>query len=221
MAGFGIFDLLVLVFLAVFVLIYAKRGFIKTVLKFAKTLLAFLMASLLGSRVGAALCNAFIGEKVRASVFDKILAMYENTAGGLQADAVMSEFPGFLQTESVREALLASEGKGEVMVQNVTDAIATPIATAISNILGYILVFVVSLIVFSIATIFLGKLVEKIPVIGRINSVLGGVLGFAVALLILFVVSAVLKLVASDSSFLGSSFFLNLFGNAAFGILNL
>ena len=218
---FSAFDLLALIFLVVFVLVYAKKGFIKTVLKFAKTLLAFVTAALLGTRVGAALCEAFIGDAVRESVFDKVKSMYDSTAGSLRADAVMSEFPSFLQIEGVRDALIAGEGKGEDVVQSVTDAIATPTSTAISNVVGYILVFVISLIVFSIVTAFLSKLVEKIPLIGRINSILGGVLGFAVALLILFAVSAVLKLIASDTAFFGGSFFLNLLGDIVFGILNL
>jgi len=213
--GHIFWDVVFLVVFVLFVFLYAKRGLIKSIVHFFKTLLAFVAAFLFGGAVGDFLREAFIGNAVNRFVYDKIHSMYESTTAGLSAEEILEAFPAFLRTDSVREALIACEGSGEAMIQSAADAVSNPIATAISNVLGYIGVFLVALIAFWIVAVILTKIIEKISVLGFLNTVLGGVFGCLIALVVLFVAASVIKLFFGGSSVYEDSVFVKLLGNSS------
>ncbi|MBR3894741.1 MAG: CvpA family protein [Clostridia bacterium] len=212
--GHVFFDVVFLLVFVLFVFLYARRGLIKSVVHFFKTLLAFVAAFLFGGAVGGFLCDAFVGSAVNRFVYDKIQSMYAGTAG-LSAEEILEAFPAFLRTESVREALVACEGSGETMIQSAADAVSAPIATAISNVVGYIAVFVIALIVFWIGAAILTKIVERISILGRLNTVLGALFGFLIALVVLFTAASVLKLFFGGSSVYEDSVIVRLLGDSS------
>ena len=213
--GHFLLDFAFLLVFALFILLYAKRGLIKSAIHFFKTLLAIVAAYLFGGKLGALLCNGFVGNGVRGFVYDKIQAMYASAAGNLSAEEILQAFPSFLRTESVRAALAAGEGSGEMAVQSATDAISTPIASAISNVLGYIGVFLIALAVLWIVAAILTKIVEKITILDLVNTILGGVFGFVMALVILFAVASVIKLFWAQSPLYADSLLVKLLGESA------
>ena len=150
---------LILVAVAVFLIILcAKRGLIKSVIHFAKFILAFLLAYLLGSAMGGWLCNSFVYEPVYDTVYERIDAIYKDSTKGLDAESVMEELPSFVLTEDVKAKLESAEGDGEALVATMTESVARPIAELISNILGYILVFVLAFIGLAILAAILSKI---------------------------------------------------------------
>ena len=58
---------------------------------FFKTLLAFIAAYLLGGKLGAFLCDKWIGGVVRNFVYDKIQAIYAGSSGNLSAEEILEE----------------------------------------------------------------------------------------------------------------------------------
>lgn len=213
--GHVLLDLAFLLVCVFFVFLYAKRGLIKSLVHFFKTLLAFVIAFLLGDKLGAVLCDKWIGGAVNNFVYGKIQALYANASDGLSADAMLKEFPSFLRTESMQQTLSGMEGSGDAMVQSATDAISAPIATAISNVLGYVAVFLLALVFLWIAAALLTKIVERITILGTLNTVLGGIFGFVIAILILFAVSSVIRLFFGGSPIYGDSVFVKLLGDSA------
>ena len=65
-------DIIFLIFGIAIILICAKRGFLKSVIHFFKTILAFVIAYFLESRLAQFLCDNWIGGAVRNFIFDKI-----------------------------------------------------------------------------------------------------------------------------------------------------
>ena len=212
--GNWIFDLLFVLIAAVLIFACAKRGFIKSIIHFFKTLLAFVAAYLFGGQLAAFLCDHWIGGAVRGFVYGKIDAIYQGAAGSLDADAVIESMPSFLITEEVQAQLHAAQGSGEMLVNSMTDSISAPIASLFSNVLGYLLTFVIALIVLWIAAALLTKLVEHISLLHTLNVVLGCVLGLLIAVTVLLVLSSIIKFFFADSALYTESVVVKFFGES-------
>lgn len=206
---------LILVAVAIFLIIRcAMKGFIKSVIDFAKIVLAFLLAYMLGGAMGTWLCDAFIHEPVYNAVHEKIEAVYEEKTDGLDADAVMEELPSFVLTDEVKAKLEAAEGDGEAIVASMSETVARPISELISSIVGYVLVFVLALIGLLIVAAILSKLSEQIRILGALNTGLGALLGLLIAFVVIAVVASLCKAFLWNTDFYADTVVLEFFGES-------
>ena len=211
-----ILDVLFIVAAAAFVFLGIKRGFIQSVIRSAKLILAFVFAYFLGSPVAGLLKNAFIGGWVNGFVYDKVNALYQGAAN-VGVDEIVANFPGFLMTDQVKASIeSASSGEaGEALVQSVSASISDPIASLISNVLGYILVFLLSFIVLIIVAKLLTSVIDKIAILGTLNRVLGALWGALTGVLVLFVAASIVKLFLGGSDIYQTSVVVKFFGDSA------
>ena len=207
-----ILDLILLLIGATIVITCYKRGFFKSVIRFFKTILAFLAAYFLGGSVAGWLCDKWIGTAVRERVYLKVHEIYQSTADSFGADHVTSAVPDFLMSEKLKAQLSMAEGSGEELVSSMTDIIATPIATVISNALGYLGVFLLALLALWLVAMLLDGLIDKLPLIGTLNHVLGLILGLLIASTVLLVVASILELIFAQSTIYTNSILTRFFG---------
>ncbi len=193
------------------VLLYARRGFLKSLIHSMKTVLAFVIAYFLGGKLATLLADAFVSSAVRESVYKKVSSLYASGVAG--ADELGASFPSFMINEDVRARLDAATGSGEEWINTVTDAIAAPMTDVISTVIGYIAVFVISLIGLWILAAVLNRVIEYIAVLNFANILLGGILGLLLALALLFVVGSTVKFFAADTAFYAESTVLKFFGD--------
>ena len=208
-------DILFLIATAVMVIVCVKRGFLKSVIHFLKTILAFVAAYLLGAPVGRFLCEKIFLPSVRGSVYEKVHSMYSEMTAGFEPQKIIDAMPSFTMTEDVKQKLLSAEGAGEELVNTVTDSIATPIATAVSNVVAYIGVFVVAFIGFWLLAIVLTKMIENISLLDKANKILGGLLGLLIALTSLTVIASLLKLFWANEPIYADTVFVKFLGDSA------
>ena len=213
--GHIIFDVLFLLIGVGLILACAKRGFLRNIIHFCKTLLAFVAAYFFGSKLGEFLCNNFILSPVRDFVYDKIHGAYVSASESFDANAILAALPEFMKTEEVQQKILSAEGSGEQLVNNAADSIATPVATVISNILGYVGVFVIALVVLWIGAIILDKLIDHIVILDRVNTLLGALLGLLIAMVVLFVLSSALKFFFAGDPLYTDSVIVKFFGDSS------
>ncbi len=206
-------DIILAVIAVLFILIYAKRGFLKSLLHSLKNIFAFVAAYFFGGKLAAIFADAFLGTAVREAVFKKVSSLYADASNSLNMDEVTKSFPSFIMTDDVKAKLNAAEGTGDPLVNSVTDTIATPITTVISNVLGYIAVFIVALIVLSIVVAILNRIISHIAIFRFANTLLGALLGVVIAMLVLFIISSVIKFFAGDSDLYLNSAILKFFGD--------
>ena len=192
----------------------AKRGLIKSAIHFCKTILAFVFAYLFGSKLGQLVCEKWISAPVHDWVYGKLEGLYANTAEGLNVESITAAFPDFVMSEEVKANLQSASGSGEQLLNDMTDAIATPAATVISNVIGYVGVFLISIVLLSLAALLLTKLVEHISFLNTVNTVLGGVLGLLIAVTVLFVAASAIKFVAGSTEWYTKSVIVKLFGDS-------
>ena len=190
-----------LILLAAFIVIGIVRGFLFSLLSLAGFLIAVVCAFLLSKPIGDALTNSSIGTSMQGSIYDWILTKSNYAAYPLSqelAEDLLPEMlneigiPNFLNSFIISLIL-------PYIPEVATEPIGQYIAHGVANIALVVISFLVLLIVFSIALLFLkrfAKGVNKIPVVGLVNRLLGAVFGLAIGVVFLIVVSYGLNFVA-------------------------
>ena len=190
-----------LILLAAFIVIGIVRGFLFSLLSLAGLLIAVACAFLLSKPVGDALTNSSIGTSMQGSIYDWILTKSNYAAYPLSQELaedllpeILNEIgiPNFLNSFIISLIL-------PYIPEVATEPIGQYIAHGVANIALVVISFLVLLIVFSIALLFLkrfAKGVNKIPVVGLVNRLLGAVFGLAMGVVFLIVVSYGLNFVA-------------------------
>lgn len=190
-----------LILLAAFIVIGIVRGFLFSLLSLAGFLIAVACAFLLSKPVGDALTNSSIGTSMQGSIYDWILTKSNYAAYPLSQELAEDLLPEMLKEIGIPNFLnsfiitLILPYIPEVA----TEPIGQYIAHGVANIALVVISFLVLLIVFSIALLFLkrfAKGVNKIPVVGLVNRLLGAVFGLAMGVVFLIVVSYGLNFVA-------------------------
>ena len=208
-----VFALIGIIFIAVGI----KKGFIKSLIQSAKLLLSIVAAYFLGSQVGLILKDKFIFKPVYDFVFDKVNGLYLDATASLNAEEVIASFPKFLMNDELKNQITnaTSEESGAALVESVSTSIADPVSGFFANVLGYVLVFVVALIVLSIAAWLLTKLTDKIAFLGTANRILGGVWGALMGAIVLFMIASVIKLIGAGDPLYTNTVIVKFFGDSA------
>ena len=117
--------------------------------------------------------------------------------------------------KEVQAKIASAEGSGDVLVNSVTDAIASPITTAISNVIGYVLVFVIAFVGLWIVASILDKIVDHFTILSTVNTILGAVLGLIIATVLLFAVGSLANFFFAKQDFYVNSVLLKFFGESS------
>lgn len=200
-AGFSnyLVDIIVLLVLAGFVFVCARRGFIDCFFEFITTIIAFLAALLFTKAVVLAtgglfglqdvMANSLEGAFVKINGFDT-----EISAVGMEAALEAKNVPGFL----VR--LIVNTFGNDTLPLGTT--IATVAGGAVARLATMLIVFaILYAIVWSVLFFvrkILNALAKKITLVSRVNTILGGVAGFIEGILIIYAVLSVLSLIPSE-----------------------
>lgn len=222
-----LFDIAFLIIAALFILVGCKRGFIQSLIRSAKVILAIVIAYLLGGYMGAFFNSAFVGNMVYTPVHDWINNTYGNMAETVDAEVLLSQIPSFAMTDDLKATVLHSveNHSGEEFVNTVSHAIADPLATAISNLLGYVVVFVLALIALGFVAWLLTKLADRLVFLGITNRILGGAWGAITAMVVLLVIASILKTFLGNDPLYLDTVIVRFFGDSsvldAIGFLNI
>jgi uncharacterized membrane protein required for colicin V production len=178
-------DLSVAALIVATIVICRHRGFVRSVLGATKTLVAVILTFMFGSLVSDWLCNAWIGARVTDFVHGRFLSMFEDGARVFNPSRIVSELPSWLRTLfDATTADSASTGADYAHMTEATadelyemaEAFAAPIARVISDFIGYAAVFLVSMLLLSVAAFLLGKIAD-LPLIRSVDRLLGLALG--------------------------------------------
>ncbi len=210
-----IVDLILAAFAVVTIIVFAKRGFFLSLLKFFKLLLAFIAAYLWGDLLGKFLSEKVFYSPIRNSVFNKLHSIYEGATESFNIESAKAAIPKFLQTESFMEKLNSMDAGGEALVTSISDSVALALSNVICSVIGFILVFAVAFLVLTLAYWLLKGLRGKIPLVGTVDTILGALLGAIFALIVLLVISSVLKFFFGNDDFYTKSVLIKFFGNSS------
>ena len=218
-------DYLFLGFGVALTVICAKRGLLLSLIKFFRLILSAVAAHTWGGAFAAFVGEKFLNAPIRASIYEKVNATYQNTAGGMGTDISLSMLPKFLQTDSMREKLSEADGTSEALVNSITDTIAEEYSAVVCGVIGYVLVFVAVCLAFSVAYVLIRNARRSFHAFGTVDTVCGGLLGVAFAWIVLLFAGSVLKFFFGNQSVYSDSTVARYFGEWAstvgFDFLNL
>lgn len=207
-----IWDLVLLVILAVCVFLAYRKGLIATLFSLLGAIIALVGAWVLSTPVGVLIDQNFVHAPVRSMVLstlsDTPVLQYEEALADLDVAARIRAMPDALKSllesvgissadiiagaESVTSA--SADAKNQLI-----DSIASPISATISTAIAFIVLFIVLLILCMVVSKLLSALCGLLPLGKKLNAVGGGVVGLVKGLVIVLVVTAVLWAVSAGA----------------------
>lgn len=181
-------DIVFAAFALLVVLLYAKRGAVKSIYGVATVVVAGVAAYFFGETVGTTLFSPFLGG-VEDRVYESLMSMLPSTNGQFNMEALFDQLPQGFSVLLARSGLTATaleEAYGTMTaataeeVRSLSVTIAAPIIAYISRTLGNILVFsLVSLVMHLLRRVI--SPILRLPLIKQADKLLGALLGVVAA----------------------------------------
>ena len=208
--------------LAVIIIVFfTKRGFIDSLYRYGRTILAGVASFLLGPPVSKLVYEKWIYPWIFGLVSDKSHAVVSNTAEAIDLQALIDGLPFFVKKLVDREAIEAKYGnmEGELhgVVEDFSANVSSPLSWLLSNLIAYVAVFLLALLALFLIFKIL-DVVFKLPVLRHLNRILGFIFGvlsaFVVLAAITFLLGVAVSLFGSGSllrRLIGSSYLFRFF----------
>lgn len=180
----------------------AKRGFVKTVYKFLKVIIALAVSYMFSAPLAQYLKTTDFYQKLLLGIKENVgIYFAENFKPDFsrisETNPELSKLLSFLGRTPEQIAgeyeRLAPESAGETLAERMTDFIVEPACDGIVKVISFVAIFVASLLVLYIVMKLL-NLFASIPGIRFLNKTLGLAAGIVVALTQIFVISALFEL---------------------------
>ena len=199
-----VFDIAVILIVAITVFFGYRRGFIRTVVQLVGCVLALVLAFSLSQTV-----SAYVYENVvRDTVYEKVNAAWEeSTAHGVanlteKVDAFNESLPNFLQTlldtdavtDDVHQFLNGGEKETSVSAF-LTDTVLQPILLTILRIIAFLILYAVLMVAVKLVTKLI-KPLSKLPLIRQADGLLGAACGLLKGLVFAFIAVTVIQLLS-------------------------
>ncbi len=211
----AILDILVVAVLVFSVVLGWKRGFVKSLLHFAGSLISLVLAVVLAAPIGSFFNDLFIADWLSSSVESKLAeqlaamgdsfsSLFENMPEGFSS--LIDRFgigKGDLEEQYVQ---MAAENKTDALItEELADYLTASAARAVSCVLAFLIVYIVAFVLVKL----LSRLIDpifRLPLLHTANALLGALLGFLVAIVFLWVAALLIEHVVpyafgSDSVF--------------------
>ena len=205
-------DLIMLAIFLLFILIYAKKGFVKSIFSIA----GFVASIILAFYFSAPLSNLAYTKIIEPGILTSIENVVSESGTSLEniSNNIWEALPSFVRNNADElninpENFVNSESLQEgsrTVAQNVSDTIIRPITVQFLKIIFSLIIFVVLSVVFKFVVKFLNK-VFSFSIIGKLNSLLGAVLGVIMGIVFALIFVLLVNFIISVSG--GFLFFTN------------
>lgn len=183
-----VLDGLYILFAAVTIFVFTKRGFIDSVFRFGRTLFAGAICYFVGPYVSDAIYEKWMHQSVVSWVSSRIEQFLVAAADSFDLASIIEELPFFVKQLVDSEALIEKYGATvsnfDTVAHDFAMSVSQPLATLLSNLIAYLAVFFAAmLLLFVLFKVLDG--IFKLPILNAINKTLGFLLGIAGACLML------------------------------------
>ncbi len=182
-----ILDLIIVAIIILCMVLFAKKGFVKTIIGFVGMILALLISVTLSTPLSNLTYNNIVEPAVTKALDATIDNVVDNTEVALKED-IFEALPDYVKNRiDISELNLSA---GENTAAAISEQVVMPLAISFLNTIFTLILF----IILSIAVSFLAKFLNKIfsfSFIGKANRILGGVLGIVEGIIfaVIFVVA--------------------------------
>ncbi len=197
-------DAILILLMLVTVIVFCKRGAVKSIYGLIATVIACLAAYFLGPVLGNSAIKPMLGGAEDA-VYEALMPLVESAEGAFDGGAFLDSLPEEVQSlmarcgtdaESLKEAFANLIDGSEAEIRSLSRTIAGPVTEYAAKALGCVAVFLLVTIGMALLKVILLPLV-KLPILKQADGILGAVLGavcaFAYAWVLCLAVSAVVE----------------------------
>ncbi len=188
-------DLILLAFLVYFVIIGARKGFVRTLLSFVTRIASVVVAWLVSDNYAHVLYDKFLKDNVADAIelhiksadAGTVAQSFESALQGIPVSLVNIAESFGLNLQSLKYNFESADITGE-LASALEETVAGPIALVVCKIVIFAVVCVVASLVLNIVVNIVCKIV-KLPVLRTANKLLGAVLGVLNGLIAMFILS--------------------------------
>lgn len=181
-------DLIYVIIAVVTIVIFTKRGFVESVFKYGRTIVASIISYAVGPFVSSVIYKCFMFDGIYYWVLDKIRIILHAAEERIDVDSLIDGLPFIVKQLLDPDEIKAIYGETMANIEqsalSFSATVSAPLANMLSNMIAYVLVFLVALILLFI----FGKILDLIvhlPILRTINSVLGFAVGVGATFLLL------------------------------------
>ena len=185
-----IFDIILVGILLVGAILGYKNGFIDTVAKPVKFVLAIALAFSLAGTVGAYVVEPIIGPAISHKLSDILIEKYSEitAATANQSLPTLIKFAASMCGVSIEN--VASSGDGASVIEAIVEAVTAPVVDIMGTIFGFIIVYFASKILLNVVMIFVNSAVSR-GIVGTVNRALGCILTLFLSFVVVWAVTSV------------------------------
>lgn len=201
-----IVDIALVAVFALIILISAKKGFFRSFIDFAGSMIAVLLARSLSATFAKNVFESLIAPGAR-----KLLAQNLGDVGttdySQQIENAINSLPegldGILQIMGINSQSImdkASQGinfNGENLVESLMNSVVEPVGTAVLQFVLFVILAIALIFLIKVFGRIFDKIFKKLPVIKGLNKSLGAVFGVLRGLIIVVIVSMLISVIVS------------------------
>lgn len=193
-----ILDILLIVFILLFLIIGIKRGAARTLLN----LTGMVLAAFLASSFGSLLAKWIYENGFKQGILDSFSGALEQSGAADAVQNVLSSLPpqliGFLSVFGVnRESLITdSQNAMTTASKGAAEAVESVIGSAITSVISFFVIILLFLLLFIVFKMLIRLVVHafELPILRQLNGILGGILGVVEGIIFLFLLIMLMQL---------------------------
>jgi uncharacterized membrane protein required for colicin V production len=190
MAANVIFDIILVGILVAGAILGYKNGFIDTVAKPVKFVLAIALALSLAGTVGQYVVEPIIGPAISHKLSDILVEKYSEVTAANANESLPTLIKFAASMCGVNIEGVASTADGVSVIEAVVNAVTAPVVDIMGTIFGFVIVYFASKILLNVVMIFVNSAVSR-GIVGALNRTLGCVLTLFLAFVVVWAVTSV------------------------------
>lgn len=206
---FDFFGVFLIIVVAIGGILGYKKGFFEVITKPLKFVASICLTVLVSSPILNVWTRPLFTEKVNSWIYETLITNVE-VSGIMPSDEIPLIFRLMIEIFKIDTGSVDVNSTTEVLIEEISSKLSVPVGNLIAVIITYAIVFVIMIILLSVAISLLDIAFKK-GTLGRINRVLGSILGVIIAIVIAAVLANIIyKIIPPVADGVVSQFFKNI-----------
>ena len=195
-----VLDVILVVIFAAFVLVAAKKGFVKTLLELVAVAAALVLAYQFSPVVAQGAYDGFVKESMITSIEEQIDENFDTSTAPKKAEVTLEALPDFMvslassagvEINDIKAKIASEKFSSKNVATELVEKVAEPIVIGALTIVFFMILAIVLIFALKFVAHLVSKLFD-VPLIGTANKILGGALGACKGVIVLLFLCTIL-----------------------------
>ena len=195
-----VLDVILVVIFAAFVLVAAKKGFVKTLLELVAVAAALVLAYQFSPVVAQGAYDGFVKESMITSIEEQIDENFDTSTAAKKAEVTLEALPDFMvslassagvEINDIKAKIASEKFSSKNVATELVEKVAEPIVIGALTIVFFMILAIVLIFALKFVAHLVSKLFD-VPLIGTANKILGGAIGACKGIIVLLFLCTIL-----------------------------